>query len=113
MPKRLEGSCRCRAISFSVDGHTPFSYQSCYCSICRKSVGDGGYAINIMDLAETLKVKGKSALEPMLIALYVFEPAIEIVPGEGDSRFDLYCGRHCDPDTYLLRADSRQSSPLG
>ena len=37
MPMRLEGSCRCGAISFSVDSHTPYPYQRCYCSICRKS----------------------------------------------------------------------------
>ena len=47
-PMRLEGSCRCGAISFSVDSHTPYPYQRCYCSICRKSAGGGGYAINIM-----------------------------------------------------------------
>ena len=45
MPMRLEGSCRCGAISFSVDSHTPYPYQRCYCSICRKSAGGGGYAI--------------------------------------------------------------------
>ena len=44
MPMRLEGSCRCSAISFSVDSHTPYPYQRCYCSICRKSAGGGGYA---------------------------------------------------------------------
>jgi hypothetical protein len=62
MPIRLEGSCRCGAISFSVDSHTPYPYQRCYCSICRKSAGGGGYAINIMGLSDTLKLKGKSAL---------------------------------------------------
>ena len=48
MPMRLEGSCRCGAVRFSVDSHTPYPYQRCYCSICRKSAGGGGYAINIM-----------------------------------------------------------------
>jgi len=62
MPMRLEGSCRCGAISFSLDSHTPYPYQRCYCSICRKSAGGGGYAINIMGRADTLKVKGKRAL---------------------------------------------------
>jgi hypothetical protein len=62
MPMRLEGSCRCGAISFSVDSHTPYPYQRCYCSICRKSAGGGGYAINIIGLADTLKVKGKERL---------------------------------------------------
>ena len=46
MPMRLEGSCRCGAISFSVGSHTPYPYQRCYCSICRKNAGGGGYAIN-------------------------------------------------------------------
>jgi hypothetical protein len=62
MPMRLEGSCRCGAISFSVESHTPYPYQRCYCSICLKSAGGGGYAINIMGIANTLKVKGRSAL---------------------------------------------------
>ena len=62
MAMRLEGSCRCGAISFSVDSHTPYPYQRCYCSICRKSAGGGGYAINIMGIDDTLNVKGRSAL---------------------------------------------------
>jgi hypothetical protein len=39
MPMRLEGSCRCGAISFSVDSHTPYPYQRCYCSICPQERG--------------------------------------------------------------------------
>ena len=53
MPIRLDGSCRCGAIRFS---HTPHPYQLCYCTICRKTAGGGGYAINIMGAAATLKV---------------------------------------------------------
>ena len=30
MPIHLDGSCRCGAISFSVDSHTPYPYQRCY-----------------------------------------------------------------------------------
>ena len=32
----------------------------CYCSICRKTAGGGGYAINIMGKADTLKTKGRT-----------------------------------------------------
>jgi hypothetical protein len=53
MRMRLEGSCRSSTISFSVDSHTPYPYQFCYCSICRKSARGAGYAINIMGIAET------------------------------------------------------------
>jgi hypothetical protein len=62
MPLRLEGSCRCGAVSFSVDSHTPVPYQLCYCSICRKTAGGGGFAINLGADAATLKIRGKRAL---------------------------------------------------
>jgi hypothetical protein len=58
----LKGSCHCRAVRFSVESGTPCPYMWCYCSICRKTAGGGGYAINIMGRAETLKVKGKTRI---------------------------------------------------
>jgi hypothetical protein len=62
MPMRLDGSCRCGAVAFSVDSHTPFPYQLCYCSICRKTAGGGGYAINLMGVAPSLIVhRGRRA----------------------------------------------------
>jgi hypothetical protein len=62
MPLRLEGACRCGAVRFSLDSHTPVPYQLCYCSICRKTAGGGGFAINIMGVAASLDVKGKEAM---------------------------------------------------
>ena len=56
----LKGSCHCRAVTFSLRSETPHPYLWCYCSICRKTAGGGGYAINIMGKAESLKVKGRS-----------------------------------------------------
>lgn len=61
MPLTLEGSCRCGAVRFTLQSHTPVPYQRCYCSICRKTAGGGGYAINIMGDAETLQVHGETA----------------------------------------------------
>ena len=58
MAKKLEGSCRCGAVHFSVMSHTPYPYQLCYCSICRKTAGGGGFAINLMGDYKTLKVRG-------------------------------------------------------
>lgn len=55
----LEGSCHCGAVRFRVESHTPYPYMRCYCSICRKTQGGGGYAINIMGEADTLEVRGK------------------------------------------------------
>jgi len=62
MPVTLEGSCHCGAIRFRLESHTPYPYQRCYCSICRKTAGGGGYAINIMGDARTLKVQGRTAI---------------------------------------------------
>lgn len=55
---RLEGSCHCCAVQFSLESTTPYPYQRCYCSICRKTQGGGGYAINIGGDARTLQVSG-------------------------------------------------------
>ena len=62
MPLILRGSCRCGAVDFRVASHTPYPYQLCYCSICRKTDGGGGFAINIMGDAKTLKVHGERAI---------------------------------------------------
>jgi hypothetical protein len=62
MPIRLEGSCRCGAVRFAMDSHAPQPYQLCYCSICRKTAGGGGYAINLAGVAGTLAVTGREAL---------------------------------------------------
>jgi hypothetical protein len=51
---KLEGSCHCGAVKFRLESNTPMPYQRCYCSICRKTQGGGGYAINIMGWADTL-----------------------------------------------------------
>ena len=56
----LEGSCHCGAVRFSVESPHPYPYQRCYCSICRKTAGGGGYAINLSGSAETLLVWGAS-----------------------------------------------------
>src|SRR5216110_860422 len=59
---RLDGSCHCGAVKFSVESYTPYPYMRCYCSICRKTAGGGGYTINIMGRANTLKVKGRKSI---------------------------------------------------
>lgn len=56
MPTKLTGSCRCGAVHFSCDSHTPQPYQLCYCSICRKTAGGGGYAINLAADTATMTV---------------------------------------------------------
>jgi hypothetical protein len=54
----LEGSCQCGAVRFRVRSAHPVPYQRCYCSICRKTQGGGGYAINLGGDAASLEVRG-------------------------------------------------------
>ena len=58
----LEGSCHCGAVSYSVMAHEAVPYMRCYCSICRKTAGTGGYAINLGADNRTLKVQGREHL---------------------------------------------------
>ena len=58
----LKGSCHCGKVRFQVESKTPYPYMRCYCSICRKTAGGGGYAINIMGEMPTLKVRGEKNL---------------------------------------------------
>lgn len=54
----LKGSCHCGAVRFTVESAHPYPFNLCYCSICRKTAGGGGYAINVGADAETLDVEG-------------------------------------------------------
>lgn len=59
---KLKGSCHCGAVRFEVESRTPVPYMRCYCSICRKTQGGGGFAVNIMGQAGSLTVNGRKDL---------------------------------------------------
>lgn len=54
----LEGSCHCGRVTFSLSSAHPYPYNRCYCSICRKTAGGGGYAINLGGDHDSLRVAG-------------------------------------------------------
>ena len=56
---KLTGSCHCGAVSFQLKSRHPYPFNLCYCSICRKTAGGGGYAINLSGDAQSLEVQGK------------------------------------------------------
>ena len=91
MPMRLEGSCRCGAVSFTVDSHTPAPYQLCYCSICRKQAGGGGYAINLGADARTLTIEGKDAIGVYRARIHADEHSKARI-SSGERNFCTKCG---------------------
>ncbi len=87
---KLEGSCHCGAVHFSAESHQPVPYQRCYCSICRKTQGGGGYAINIAADMDSLRVRGEDA-----VAVYhakMREPHKRGQVSTGQRHFCRLCG---------------------
>jgi hypothetical protein len=82
---RLEGSCHCGAVRFSVEAYAPVPYMRCYCSVCRKTAGGGGYAINLGAWAATLTVHGEDAIT-------VFHAVIDGEESPAERRFCARCG---------------------
>ena len=56
---KLKGSCHCGGVRFTLNSPHPYPFNLCYCSICRKTAGGGGYAINLGGESATLKVEGE------------------------------------------------------
>jgi len=56
----LEGSCHCGAVRFRVRSRHPYPFNLCYCGVCRKTAGGGGFAINLGAENATLEVEGRA-----------------------------------------------------
>lgn len=82
---RLEGSCHCGAVRFSVESYAPVPYLRCYCSICRKTAGGGGFAVNLGADAETLEITGEEDIS-------VFHATVDGSESLGERRFCARCG---------------------
>jgi hypothetical protein len=87
----LEGSCHCRKVRFSVEAAEPVPFMRCYCSICRKTAGAGGYAINLGASTHSMKVTGKRYLG-IYQALLPVEGGDETQVSEARRYFCSRCG---------------------
>ncbi|HET6632210.1 MAG TPA: GFA family protein [Rhodanobacteraceae bacterium] len=85
----IEGSCHCGRVRFSCEAYAPVPYLRCYCSICRKTAGGGGYAINLGARAETLEVSGE---EHIAIYRAEIEEDGERHTSTAERRFCRHCG---------------------
>ena len=89
----LAGSCYCNAVRFECEAYAPAPYMRCHCSICRKTAGGGGFAINLGARADSLKVEGKEHIT-------VFHAVIDGKESLAERRFCSKCGSalwQCDP----------------
>ena len=71
----LEGSCHCGGVRFSLQSAHPYPFNLCYCSICRKTSGGGGYAINLGGDYSTLEIEGEDNISVYRAIVYDKENA--------------------------------------
>ena len=83
----LKGSCHCKAVTFTVESAHPYPFNLCYCEICRKTAGAGGYAVNLGAEFKTLKVEGQENIRVYRARLA--EPELE---SQGERSFCGTCG---------------------
>lgn len=88
---QLEGSCHCKAVRFSLESAEPYPFMRCYCSICRKTAGGGGYAINLGGNFQTMEIEGKEHLSVYQAKMVDAETG-ETRASAGQRHFCKHCG---------------------
>jgi hypothetical protein len=83
---RLEGSCHCGAVRFSVDSPEPVPFMRCFCSICRKTAGAGGFSINLGARVQGMVVEGEEHIR-------VYDAVARQPGGSEDGTGRRFCGR--------------------
>ena len=87
----LEGSCHCGSVNFTLQSSHPCPFNLCYCSICRKTNGGGGFAINLGGEFDTLKVDGSEHVTAYRARLMNPETGVQH-ESQGERSFCSVCG---------------------
>src|ERR1700710_897780 len=87
---KLEGSCHGGAVRFSLESDSAYPFMHCHCSICRKTAGSGGYAVNLGGDAKSMKGRGEQHLG--LYHAVMREPGKRATRSKAERRFCLKCG---------------------
>lgn len=89
----LEGSCHCKAVRFRVSSPHPYPFNLCYCSICRKTTGGGGYAINLGADFGSLEIEGREHIR-VYRARMEDEATGRVTISNAERSFCGECGTH-------------------
>jgi len=90
---KLEGSCHCQSVKFYLQSKHPYPFNICYCSICRKTAGSGGFAINLSGDFASLKVQGNENVS-IYQAKQVDEETKAMTESPMQRSFCKICGSH-------------------
>lgn len=86
---KLEGSCHCGAVQFACESAAPYPFMHCYCSICRKTAGSSGAAVNLHADADSLVLNGE---EHITVYRAFTDHPDRTRRSDGERRFCKYCG---------------------
>jgi hypothetical protein len=81
----LKGSCHCGGVRFRLHSRHPTPFNLCYCSVCRKTAGGGGYAINLGGDHDSLEVEGREHVS-------VYRAVIDGEESPAERSFCARCG---------------------
>lgn len=87
---QLKGSCHCGKVRFLLRSAHPYPFNLCYCSICRKTAGGGGYAINLGGDYESLKIQGEENIG-VYRAVIKDDETGQVMQSEARRNFCRYC----------------------
>lgn len=90
IPMKLAGSCHCGSVRFSVESPHPYPFNLCYCSVCRKTAGGGGFAINLGADYSSLDVQGREHISVYRVRLSDDQGGESL--SEGRRSFCARCG---------------------
>ncbi len=88
---QLKGSCHCGKVRFSVQSRQPYPFNLCYCSVCRKTGGGGGYAINLGADHGSLQIEGADHISVYRVGTPDSDTG-EIKNNEARRSFCRHCG---------------------
>ncbi len=83
---QLEGSCHCGSVRFSLDTPESVPDLRCFCSICRKTAGSGGFGVNLGARVKGMTVDGAEHIR-------IYDP----IGGREDGSGRRFCGNCGSP----------------
>jgi hypothetical protein len=86
----LKGSCHCQAVRFELESEQAVPFMRCYCSICRKTNGAGGFAINLGGDHSSLVVHGEENIS--VYRALIRDASGNARPSSCERRFCRICG---------------------
>ena len=89
---KLDGSCHCGKVNFSLTSASPYPYRYCYCKRCLKTHGGIGGVVHVAGDPSSLQIDGEENI--VTYTVQSNPPAPDIPPVELILHNCIHCGSH-------------------